>query len=164
MSNLKIRPRFNLETKLSDDEVKSRIFSYFENPDVKCNADFLGSNVVIELPISERNFWTPQLSLSIYEEDSITKIRGSFGPASSPWLIYLLVYSALGIMALAIGIYGGTRLQLGKEAEILWALPIIFIAAIIMYLVSLFGQKKSRFQMQFLKEDFEAALDLKISK
>jgi hypothetical protein len=163
MSNLKIRPRFNLESKLSDEEVKLRIFSYFENPDVKCNADFLGSNVVIELPISERNFWTPQLSLSIYEEDNITKIRGSFGPASSPWLIYLIVYSALGIMALAIGIYGGTRLQLGKDAEILWTLPVILFAALMMYVISLYGQKKSRFQMQSLKEDFEAALNLKIT-
>lgn len=162
MSNYKIRPRFNLESEIGSEEIKTRIFNYFEQADVKCNADFLGSNVVIELPISERTFWTPQLSLSIYEEDNITKIRGSFGPASSPWLIYLFVYSSLGILAMAVGIWGGTRLQLGKDADIIWALPVIFFAALVMYLISLFGQRKSKYQMNYLKEDFESATKLKI--
>lgn len=165
MANYKIRPRFKVESNLEVEEVRTKIFDHFEQNKVKCNADFLGSNIVIELPISERTFWTPQLSLNIYKnEEEKTVISGRFGPASNPWLIYLFTYGFLGILAMSIGIYGGTRMQLGKDAEILWALPVIIGITLILYLVSLFGQRKSAHQIQYLKEGFENALDIKIPK
>jgi TM2 domain-containing membrane protein YozV len=164
MSNYRIRPRFRLESDLSVKQIQLKVFEHIKREDVLCEAEYAGNLITIKVPKDQRNLWSPQLALSIDEDDEKDKtaIRGLFGPDSTPWIIYAALYAALGTAILFFTIFGLAQVNMGEEAPILWLLIPLWVAAIGMYMVSRYGQRKNAHQVQSLINTFENALSLKI--
>lgn len=112
---------------------------------------------VIKIPIKERHFWSPQLTLTIErnEGEKNCTIRGLYGPKPSVWAIFFMSYAALGLMSLFIGIYGLSLYLLEKPAPIMWLIPVFFVVALVLYFIAQTGQKLGAQQMYQIHHFYE---------
>lgn len=163
MSNYRIRPRFKISTTESVKQIQLKVFEYLKRDEISCEAEYGGNLITLKVPKEKRNLWSPQLALSIDDdEEGPTQIRGLFGPDSTPWIIYAAIYAALGTAILFFTIFGLAQVNMGEEALILWLLIPLWGGAIGMYLASRYGQRRNAHQIQSLIDTFETAVGLKI--
>lgn len=148
MSSFRIRPRFKEELPLSIEE-----YCKVLREQLDATEEFTGlvanNYAVIKIPQVERHYWSPQLALTIekYDEKNAVFIRGLYGPKPSVWAVFFMAYAAIGVIALFIGVYGLSQIMLEKPAPILWAIPVLGVMALVIYLVAQAGQKIGAEQM-----------------
>ena len=162
MSSFRIRPRFRLQVNFSIDQIQKKIESELKKSNCQCNANISDTFITISLPESDIQYWSPQLRLTLEENEEGTLIRGLYGPNQSVWALFFYCYAAIGILAFFAGIYGLVQLSLDIPAPILWILPVLLICAFLLYLFSQTGQKLGAQQMFTLHNFFESALNTKV--
>lgn len=162
MSSFRIRPRFRQQVNFSIDQIQSKILNETQQVNCQCNVSINDVFITIKLPENETQYWSPQLRLTLEENEEGTLIRGLYGPKPSVWAMFFYCYSAIGILAFFAGIYGLVQLSLDMPAPVLWTLPIMAISAIILYLFSQTGQKLGAQQMFTLHNFIETALKIKV--
>lgn len=157
MSSFRIRPRFKEQLSLTKDSFKNKINESLENSS-DCVGLISETYCVLKIPTSERHYWSPQLTITIEEEegqnDHIT-VRGLYGPKPSVWAVFFMSYAALGVLALFAGVYGLSQLMLEKPAPILWLIPAFGLVALVLYLIAQGGQKIGAEQMFRLHHFYE---------
>ncbi|MEQ9468270.1 MAG: hypothetical protein RLN88_12725 [Ekhidna sp.] len=146
MSSFKIRPRFKHIYKGNKEELEKRIVENLEK-DTQFVHNFLPGHVYIKIHPNHQHFWSPQLHLTLEQEDDQVIVKGLYGPNPTVWAIFFFSYVALGILTMFIGLWGLTRFSLGLDASILWTIPIFAIIAIILYFSAQAGQKLGAQQM-----------------
>ena len=156
MSSLRIRPRFQQTLDSTPAQFQQAVKAQLEKPNARCVGTVIPDFIILKIPQGERHFWSPQLSLSLEEEQGKTLIRGLYGPNPSVWAIFFFGYAALGILGLFAAIIGFSRMSLGLDAQILWLLPLFAGIALALYLGAQAGQKVGAAQMftlhHFLEE------------
>jgi hypothetical protein len=115
-------------------------------------------HIVLRIPVDKQHYWSPQLSLTLEDEEGGTLIRGLFGPRPSVWLMFVFLYSSIGAISLFIAITGFSQLSLGMPAPALWALPVAALLALGLYLVAKAGERLGREEMHQLKNFMDATL------
>lgn len=160
MSSLHIRPRFKEAYNLKPEEVEELVRQHLISLDCGCSAKILPGFIVLNIRPQDQHFWSPQLSLSfeLDEDGERTVIRGLYGPNPTVWAFFTYGYAALGILAMFLGMYGFSQYSLGQEASILWSLPVLAVAALVLYVVAQFGQKIGAEQMFTLHHFFEDSI------
>lgn len=102
MSSFKIRPRFKHFYAGKKVEIENRILASLKN-----NTDFIHSylpgHIYIKIHPQKQHFWSPQLHLTLEEDDDNVIVRGLYGPNPTVWAIFFFSYVALGILSLFIG-------------------------------------------------------------
>jgi hypothetical protein len=160
MSTLEIRPRFELSTPLSKDEVLRRLDESLKKPESYFKGYITDWHVVLKIPSVDDHFWSPQLSMDVVEKEDGAMIYGLIGPKPSVWLMFVFFYFFLGFTLMVIAVIGFSRYNLGLSAGILWLLPIISVVLVSVYLSANFGKKLGRDQMEklvlFVKEISES--------
>ncbi|QSE96497.1 hypothetical protein [Fulvivirga lutea] len=146
MSSFRIRPRFKHQIPLKKEALEKRIIEQLKEHK-QFSSHYLPGHIYIKFNTALQHFWSPQLHLSFDEEEGKTIVRGLYGPNPTVWAIFFFSYLILGLVACFVSIWGFSVWSLGKGAEILWALPVIGIIALIMYVASQFGQKMAAQQM-----------------
>ena len=140
MTSIRIRPRFRKTLKLDQASVENLL-----KENLQKQKDFTGSldpgHITIRIKQEERHFWSPQLGISLEDEEGKTLVRGLYGPAPNVWTIFLLAYLAIGVLALFALFLGLSYWMLGQEIQILWALPVLGGLAVVVYFIAQFGQK-----------------------
>ena len=159
-----IRPRFQIDTKYSLDEIHARINNSLKKDQATCRGSIYSHYVTLFIPEDDQHYWSPQLSLNIEELDIGTHIRGLYGPNPSIWTMFIFFYSFIGIAFLFVSIFGFSRMSLGESGWILWLLPILFIIFISIYISAYFGKKKGHDQMIILHLFLEQCLDIHFSE
>ena len=160
-----IRPRFKQSTKLQMEELQLRIRALLDSEGAVCTGTMITGHVVLRIPIEDRHFWSPQVSLSLEEmedESGGTLIRGLYGPNPTVWALFAFGYSAIGFIALFISIIGFSQKNLGQTAPILWVLPFLLIGVVVLYLVAQAGQKLGADEMHTLHGFYENAVGEKV--
>lgn len=163
MSSFRIRPRFQLVVKAGAEEVeqlfKDRIQ---EDKDLcDCFAVFRPGHIILRIPAGEQHFWSPQLSLSLDEHEDGTLIRGLYGPDPSVWTFFAMAYLTLGIASVFVAIIGYSYHMLGKDASLLWLLPVFAVLALGLYVIAQFGQKLGAEHTYRIHHFFEETLGRK---
>lgn len=125
---------------------------------VKFSTTTVEGHITLMIPMTERHFWSPQLSLSFEQTDEGTIIRGLYGPNPTVWAIFFFGYISLGILALFALMAGSSQWMLGMEAPLLWVVPACAVVALILYLVAQAGQKVGAEQMYRLHHFYEATV------
>jgi len=160
MSSLEIRPRFELKSPLSQEEILRRIDTALKDSEAYFRGFISDWHVVLKIPASDDHFWSPQLSMDVVEKEDGAMIYGLIGPKPSVWLMFVFFYFFLGFTVVVISIIGFSRLNLGLSAGVLWLLPILGTILVLVYLSANFGKKLGRDQMEklvlFVKEIAES--------
>lgn len=155
MSSFRIRPRFQYVLDSTPAQFEQLVRSKLDNPGAHCVGMVMPNYITLKIPAEERHYWSPQLSLSFEEENGKTRIWGLYGPNPPVWAIFFFGYAALAILGMFISIIGFSRMSLGLDAPILWALPVLGGLALALYLGAQTGQKIGAAQMFTLHHFWE---------
>lgn len=159
MSQLKIRPRFQRNCRLPKEKVLARIREKLDLPGQPVRGLVVDHHVTLKVPVEERHFWSPQLSLEVEEaEGGGSLIRGLYGPAPSVWLMFVFFYAFLGFVSMIVAIIGFSEWSLGLPGRILWLLPVAAFIVLMIYLSARAGQKLGHEQMYCLRDFLNEAL------
>ena len=165
MTSIRIRPRFTAKYKMKPDEVVELFRKRIKEEECGCSAKILPNFIVMNIRPQDRHFWSPQLSLSFEadeEDNSYTVIRGLYGPNPTVWAFFTYGYAGLALVGTFLGMYGFSLYSLHQDARILWALPVLAVLALVLYIVAQFGQKIGAEQMFTLHHFFESAIGHRI--
>ena len=164
MSSFRLRPRFRHYTEHDFEWVKEMVENEIRNEGALCKLDIRQGHISVKIPESDRNFWSPQLDLSIEKEEGEEKtlIRGFYGPNPNTWALFTYSYVILGMCFVLAGIWGLSKYSLGKPAPELWFMLLFAILALTLYLIAQFGQKMGAEQMFRLHFFYQKAVGEKI--
>jgi len=161
MTSFRIRPRFQIVSPESEAELVQRLRQRVAEGECACRVSIIPGFIVLKIPADARHYWSPQLSLSLEETEEGTLIRGLYGPNPTIWAMFAFLYGAIGLLALFIGIVGLSAKSLGNPAPVLWALPVLGVAAVVLYVIAQTGQKLGAEQTFTLHHFFESTVGLK---
>jgi len=162
MTSFRIRPRFKIHSDKTPEEIQNSLRKRLETHSEDCIGAMVQGHLVLQVPIAERHYWSPQLSLSIEQEEEDTVIYGLYGPNPTVWALFTFGYGTLGVLTLFVGITGLSKMSLGKDAMELWAILVFAIIAFVLYFISQMGQKIGAKQTFTLHHFFEKSLGDKV--
>lgn len=157
-----VRPRFRTETAMSYEEIAERINSRLKAEGAPCRGFVKNGQARLTLPAEEQHYWSPQLQISFEESENGTLMRGMYGPRPAVWTMFVFFYALIGFAMLVISMIGLSYLTLDKPATILWAVPVLAVVFLSLYLVSYSGKKLGYDQMVTLHRFIEESTGLDI--
>lgn len=113
-------------------------------------------------PQKEQHYWSPQLTITLEEDEGKTLVRGLYGPKPSVWTMFVFFYSFIGFVTLIVLMWGLSLRSLGQAAPILWLVPVLILLFFSLYLVAYLGQKFGQKQMGTLHRFLEDCLGQQI--
>jgi hypothetical protein len=152
MSAPRIRPRFELDLADDPDVVMERLRSKLvECP--RCTGVSVGRHAELFVPEDEQRVWSPWLSVTADEgADGGARVRGRFAPHPHVWTLYMFLAFALGF-ALLVGVtWGYAQWAMDTTPWALLSLPVGIVLGLLLYLVSLTGQKLGHEQIERLEK------------
>jgi hypothetical protein len=157
----RIRPRIRFEYKDSpsgfSETIKRRL-----NQQNNIDGEVL-SNFITIYPVQEdQHYWSPQLTLTMEATEKGSLIRGLYGPQPSVWTMFIFFYALIGFATLMVSMIGLSFLSLGKDASILWLVPVLILLFCSLYVVAYLGQKFGHQQMIYLHHFMEECVGSRI--
>jgi len=162
MSSFRIRPRFRQEINASFEEIQERIKKALEKQEKPYATVFLPNQITLRIPPEDRHFWSPQLSITLEQQEQGTLVRGLYGPNPSIWALFFFAYASLAIIILFAGMVVLSQISLGMEAPLWWAIPVCAALILIIYLIAQTGQKLGAQEMFDLHHFYENTLGEKV--
>lgn len=157
-----VRPRFQLLLAADPEAVARGVRLALKAPDAPCGGKVEARHITLHPLQAEQHYWSPQLSLTLEETPEGTLVRGLYGPRPTVWTLFVFFYALIGFAALVVGVVGASFLTLGHSGAILWALPVLVLAFLSLYLVAFFGKRTGRDQMITLHHFLEGCFDISI--
>ena len=154
MSAPRVRPRFEIEVAGDPDDLMQRLRERLPGCP-NCTGCSVGRHAELFVPEAERRLWSPYLSVTAYERNGGSMLRGRFAPHPSLWTFYLFLAFAAGF-AILVGTAWGYA-QWATEATP-WALTIVAAALVLgaaLCLASQIGQRLGAEQMTRLRAALE---------
>lgn len=162
LPHYQIRPRFRVNVGLTMDEVKDKLSASISEKQEAVGGQVIHGHATITVPEQDQHYWSPQLTLSYEEDCEGVLLRGMYSPRPAVWTMFVLFYSIIGFASLIISVIGYSNWSLGQSAAILWAVPVLVLVFLSLYLASYLGQKVGRKQMIILHSFVEEALGIDI--
>ncbi|WP_152285777.1 6TM ABC transporter family protein [Flavicella marina] len=149
-----LRPRFSIELPKSKTELLKNFSEAFSQTDCPFVGKIVDGHVVVDIPITENHFWSPQLHLEIEATDTKNSIaKGLFGPKPQVWTLFMFLHSSVAFTFIGVLIYAYTKWTLKEDVTIsiaiLIALPIFWF---VMYFLGRIGKKTGHSQMEDLHD------------
>lgn len=164
MTSFRIRPKFELDTDKTVETIIRDVQQKLSLPGASCRGLAMQDHITLKVKAEDQHFWSPQLSVLLLEDPhrKKTHVIGVYGPMPNVWTLFAVSYLAIGILFLFIAIVGFSQYSLGMECQVLWALPFLAILAVVLYVMSQFGQKLGAEQTFDLHHFFEEVIEQKI--
>lgn len=143
-----VSPRFVLRTDVEMEKV-------FEIIDLQVKSDetvvgkIVHNQYYLDMPLAERHFWSPELRVSLEDDEyneygGDTLVRVTVGPQYAVWVLFIFMYSFLGLITLFGGMYGLSQQMLGIKSAWIWCFPVCLFLIFTVFIVSKTGQKIGR--------------------
>lgn len=158
----RIRPRIRIESDLTSEKITDIIKEHLSKPGVACEGKVLPGFATVYPLKEEQHYWSPQLTLTIEERESGCLIRGLYGPRPSVWTMFIFFYSFIGFLAMIATLISLSYWSLDKETMFFWAVPILVLLFLSLYLVAYLGQKFGHKQMVYVHHFLEECLGQRI--
>jgi len=154
----RVRPRFQLETAHTAPELIEKITRALAKEKAPCKGQAKDGFVSLYPLEADQHYWSPRLNLTLEEIDSGVLIRGLYGPRPEVWTMFVFFYSLIAFAIVVISVIGYSNISLGHYTGILYAIPVLIMAFLSLYLVAYFGQKLGYDQMLMLHRFLEDLL------
>ena len=151
----RVRPRFKITQPSNGDKVVENIQNGLKAPDAKCIGSASERFISLQILKESQHYWSPQLSITISNEDELTVLRGVYGPRPAVWTMFIFFYTIIGLALLVVTVIGLSTMSLDKGTAIFWWIPALLLIFLTLYLVAYFGQRMGHDQMVDLQSFFE---------
>lgn len=151
-SEVFLRPRFKIDFEETEDELLRKFKSNLSHGDCKYCSKIVDQHIIIDVPLEEDHFWSPQLNVEITSgETSKSIVKGLFGPKPQVWTLFMFLHFAVGITFLIFLTLLYVKWIFGNSLTfpliMVIALPIIWVT---LYVIGRLGRKKGKIQMEEL--------------
>ena len=149
-----LRPRFKMDFNESQQELLEKFRKNLEDDNCKYCSKIVDGHIVIDVPIEENHFWSPQLNIEIEKgEEDKTIVKGLFGPKPQVWTLFMFFHFAVAVAFIAFSVMAYVQWTL--KSDYIFALTMVIslqILWIIMYFLGRIGKKTGYKQMNELHE------------
>jgi len=163
-SDIYLRPRFKLEFEETQDELLDKFRDNLNDGDCKYCSKIVDGHVVIDVPIEETHFWSPQLNIEVEKltEDK-TVVKGLFGPKPTVWTLFMFIHFGVAVAFIGFGIMWYVKYLVKEDTTlpmvVTLSLPVIWF---ILYFLGRIGKRTGHQQMDELHSFMMDTLDKKI--
>ncbi len=162
MTSFRVRPRFKHPTDKSSNEIFTSIQKKLDLETAEVSGIVHEPHATLRIVHRHQHFWSPQLALYYDDMPEGKYLRGRYGPHPTIWVFFTMGYAIIGLLLFFAATVGFVRMSLKLSFDILWALPILLIAAVVLYLVAQTGQKMGVEQTFTLHHFVEESIGEKI--
>jgi len=153
-SDIHLRPRFKMDFNESQQELLEKFKKNFEDGDCKYCSKIVDGHIVIDIPVEENHFWSPQLNIEIEKiEDDKTIVKGLFGPKPQVWTLFMFFHFAVAVAFIGFSVLAYVKWTLKSDYMnaliIVIGLPFLWV---IMYFLGRWGKSTGHQQMDELHE------------
>lgn len=155
MSAPRPRPRFELELDGPPQRVMQTLRDRLRDCP-GCTGASIGNHAELFVPEAERRPWSPWLSVTV--EDGArggSLLRGRFGPHPAVWTLYMFLAFGLGFALLVAAAWGYAQWAMDVTPWALYLVPVILALGVLLYAVSLVGQRLGAEQIDELRSTLE---------
>jgi hypothetical protein len=146
----RVRPRFQIASTLSPQEVTDKLRAALQAADAPCKGQVNLGYATFYLPKAEQHYWSPQVTITFEENENGTLICGLYGPRPAVWTMFVFFYGIIAFIIMVILIIGYSHLSLGSETWIFYWIPVLVLVFLSLYFVAYSGQQLGRDQMLIL--------------
>ena len=160
-SEVFLRPRFKIDFEESEVELMQKFKRNLSSGDCKYCSKIVDQHIIIDVPLEEDHFWSPQLNVEITPgETSESIVKGLFGPKPQVWTLFMFLHFAVGITFLVfltlLYVKWTFEENLTFSLVMVIILPIIWVA---LYVFGRLGRLKGKSQMEELHDFMMKTLD-----
>lgn len=159
MTSPRIRPRYELFVDLSAAETLRLVEARIEVSEA-IRGWVAEPYAELRVPERERFSWSPRMSLHVEDAPGGTNLLCRLQPEPDVWTAYMALWGVVAVAAIGVTMYGLSQWVVsGMPWVMLVGLPIVTVAAVLLYLVALVGQRRGAAQTWLLERELQAALD-----
>lgn len=160
MTDIRLRPRFRLELNCHPGTLAEEMHNHLNASADRVRGSVYHTSCVLKMPLSDVQFWSPQLQISIDPDaDGQTIVHGQYGPRPAVWSLFIALYVAVGFIGVMGVIFGYSQMLLGNPASAYWAGPIAIVLSILIYVVARQGRRVGYAQMVHLRTFFNEVVE-----
>ncbi|WP_298363782.1 GTP-binding protein [uncultured Lutibacter sp.] len=162
-SDIHLRPRFKLDFNESQQNLISKFKDNLKDGDCKYCSKIVDGHIVIDVPVEENHFWSPQLNIEIEKVDEHkTIVKGLFGPKPQVWTLFMFFHFAVAVAFIGFAVMAYVQWSLNTDNSfaltMVITLPIVWV---IMYVLGRIGKKTGHKQMEELNNFLMKTLEKK---
>ncbi len=163
MSEVTLRPRYKFDSKLSSEEIRTRLKAALKDEEknkLGLQHRSVSGHVIVVFPKEHKHFWSPTLDVSMEKKnEDQTLVRVLMGPEPSIWTLFMFFYTLGGLTILAGFILGFSQYMLKGEYGMLALIPLGTIIVLFFYFAAVAGRAKAQDQMYQLDAFLQKAVN-----
>ncbi len=153
------RPKCNLRIQVPASLFLSTIQNQLDNKqDVR--GRLVNNHVYLQLPESEQHYWSPELHVTVLEEENGTTVKGIAGPNGKVWATFMVFYGLAIMLFIFGGSLGLSELYLGMSSLWIWSIPASFTLYAFIFVAAKYGQRLGAAQLIQLREFLDETIDI----
>jgi len=154
----KIRPTFEVRLPLPAPESIELIRMHMTDTDSQVRSLSAGKCADFFIAEEERRFWSPHLSVQVYDSEDGSLLRGRFAPRPEIWTFVMFVYFLMAFVTLFGLSFGYVQWAIGESPWGLVAIPVGVFVIVLLHTASWIGQRLSRDQSEQLRARLDVVL------
>jgi len=136
-----------------------RFRTFLEQTSLPINGKVVHQNVFLQIDQTEKHYWSPEMTITIENENDKANVREVLGPNPSVFTLTMFLIFFAGTLFLFSLMFLLSQITLNMDTSLTWA--IIGLCFILFFIISLFmfiGRIKAKPQMVMLREFVEEVL------
>ena len=153
-SDIHLRPRFKFFFNEDKECLIEKFRSNLNNEACEYSSKIIDNHIVIDVPIKNNHFWSPQLNIEV-EKVEVGKsiVKGLFGPKPQVWTLFMFLHFAIAVAFIGFSIMAYVKWTLNSDFMFPLVLVIVLpVLWIVMYFLGRIGKKTGHKQMDELHE------------
>jgi len=157
-----LKPRFKMEFDKNKKEILNIFKDNLNDQNCKYCSKIIDHHIIIDVPVEEDHFWSPQMHVEIEKEENKTVVKGVLGPKPKVWTFFMFLHFAVAIAFFAFFVIFYVKWSLKQDYTFTMIMCILMpIVWVILYFVGQLGKKFGYNQMvelhDFLIKTLETA-------
>lgn len=150
MDTLNLRPRSKFTSPLTITQIIDSFLEKLKKPSGDVKGSTLINHIYLKIVEDKQHYWSPELHITLEEQENGTLIRGIAGPTPKIWTMFMFFYTAVIALFVFGGAMGISQWWLNMEAPWLWSMPTAITAWLIIFGAAKYGQHKGKGQLILL--------------
>lgn len=154
MSNeYSIKLRRKYESEIEPDQLFRKFQSSYDQNPKSVLIRVVKPNIFLKIDESERHYWSPEMSITIEEQENKTQVREVIGPNPAVFTLTMFLIFFAGTLFLFTLMFLFSQMTLKMDTSITWVIiGICFILFAIISLFMFYGRIKAKPQMLIMQD------------
>lgn len=148
LNRILLKPRFKLKYDTSVESILDEFRTSLAVKDCKYKSQIVDHHIVIDVPVVEEHFWSPQLHVEVEKEDNLTIVKGILGPKPKIWTFFMFLHFIVAIAFFVFFVIFYSKWSLDQEYYFSMTLCLLMpVLWVVLYFVGQLGKKFGYDQM-----------------